>query len=327
MSHHYSGPRLDFPHGDARLDLTDVFAFPKPGEVGKSILIMNVHPSFGLDPLKPTTAIPFAADAMYELRIDTNGDKVADVTYRMVFSPFTTDGQTVSLHLIRAAKPDDGGDVLIENAPVSLERNATITEGGGHRCFAGWRSDPFFFDPVGALNGFRFGKDFFADKDVCSIVLEVPNSVLGTGKNGLWARTLTLANGRWVQVDRGGRASQAVFLAGDEREHYHAAEPADDADFVATFAHSLEHTGGYSHEDAQRVAEALLPDIQTFDHTQAACYPHNGRMLTDDVMGVFLPILTNNKVMTHGLRPHDDLLADFPYLGPPHVAFAARPVS
>ena len=33
------------PHGDARLDLTDLYAFPKPGETDQSILIMNVHPS------------------------------------------------------------------------------------------------------------------------------------------------------------------------------------------------------------------------------------------------------------------------------------------
>ena len=32
MSHHYSGPALGFPHGDARLDLTDLYAFGKPGD-------------------------------------------------------------------------------------------------------------------------------------------------------------------------------------------------------------------------------------------------------------------------------------------------------
>ena len=37
MSHHYSGPEYGFPHGDARLDLTDLYAFPKPGDAGKSI--------------------------------------------------------------------------------------------------------------------------------------------------------------------------------------------------------------------------------------------------------------------------------------------------
>ena len=44
MSHHYSGPDYSFPHGDARHDLTDLCAFPKPGNASKSILIRNVHP-------------------------------------------------------------------------------------------------------------------------------------------------------------------------------------------------------------------------------------------------------------------------------------------
>jgi hypothetical protein len=43
MSHHYSGPTFAFPRGDARLDFTDLYAFPKPGDPNKSILIMNVH--------------------------------------------------------------------------------------------------------------------------------------------------------------------------------------------------------------------------------------------------------------------------------------------
>ena len=49
MSHHYSGPDFGFPRGDARLDLTDLYAFPKPGDPRKSILIMNVHPSAVVD--------------------------------------------------------------------------------------------------------------------------------------------------------------------------------------------------------------------------------------------------------------------------------------
>jgi hypothetical protein len=71
MSHHYSGPNWGFPHGDARLDLTDLYAFPKPGDAGKSILIMNVHPSVcdyldGENPLGPTTAEPAAEGFVLE---------------------------------------------------------------------------------------------------------------------------------------------------------------------------------------------------------------------------------------------------------------------
>src|SRR5262249_49975603 len=58
----------------------------------------------------------------------------------------------------------------------------------------------FFFDTKGSLNNLQFtGDDFFADKDVCSIALEVPNSVLGPGRVGPWARTLACADGGWIQ--------------------------------------------------------------------------------------------------------------------------------
>jgi len=253
------------------------------------------------------------------------------VTYRVVFSSFTARGQTATLRQIKgphADIADSDGDVMIEGAAVSLDAVPSVAEGADHRLFTGWRSDPFFFDPPSAFNGFDFSasKDFFADKDVCSIVLEVPNSVFGSGQVALWARTLTRASGTWVQVDRGALAAQSVFLTNDKRDDYLAADPADDANFLHTFAHSLEHLGNYSHREAQRVARCLLPDVMPFDPSQAASYPRSGRTLTDDIMGPFLAIITNGKVKTHGLVHHQDLLADFPYLGRPHTAFSARPV-
>jgi hypothetical protein len=55
MSHHASGPNFGFPRGDARLDMTDLYAFTKPGDPAKSIIVLNVHPSFRLDSPEPTT--------------------------------------------------------------------------------------------------------------------------------------------------------------------------------------------------------------------------------------------------------------------------------
>ena len=55
-----------------------------------------------------------------------------------------------------------------------------------------------------------------------------------------------------------------------------------------------------------------------YDPRRPASYPSNGRLLTDDVIDVFLPILTNGKVSGDKVGPHRDLLAEFPYLGPPH---------
>src|SRR4051812_9116696 len=86
MSHHYSGPDLSFPNGDARLDLCDFYVFPKPGDANKTIVIMDVHPSAGINPPGPTTTDLFATEAIYELKIDTDGDAVANIAYRVKFS-------------------------------------------------------------------------------------------------------------------------------------------------------------------------------------------------------------------------------------------------
>jgi len=82
-----SGPDVGFPHGDGAPGPSRIcMPFPKPGEADKSILIMNVHPSVAVNPAGSTTREPFAPAALYELKIDTNGDAVADIAYRVRFS-------------------------------------------------------------------------------------------------------------------------------------------------------------------------------------------------------------------------------------------------
>src|ERR1700687_4900780 len=109
MSHHYSGPDFGFPHGDPRLDLTDLYAFPKPGDPGKSILIMNVHPSVGVNPPGPTTPEPFAPEARYELKIDTDGDAVANISYEVRVAPVEGGGQTATLRRAEGAQAAEIG--------------------------------------------------------------------------------------------------------------------------------------------------------------------------------------------------------------------------
>jgi len=322
MSHHYSGPDYGFPHVDARLDLTDLYAFPKPGDAGKSVLIMNAHPSVAVNPPVPTTREPFATNAIYEVNIDTDRDNEADIAYRVRFSLWSDGAQFATVRRIEgkeAARNGDEAQVIFDRAPVSVAAEARLTETGDCRFFAGWRSDPFFFDTEGALNNLQFtGHDFFTAKDVCNIVLEVPNAALGLNGAGLWSRALDGTGGTWVQADRGARPSQSIFLTGEQKGAYLGGEPVEDARFIAIFAHSLEHTGSYSPEDGRRVAETLLPDILFYDPGRPASYPVNGRALSDDVMDVFISLLTNGKLTRDDVGPHHDLLADFPYLGPPH---------
>src|SRR5467141_1761846 len=321
MSHHASGPNFGFPRGDARLDMTDLYAFTKPGDTAKSIIVLDVHPSFRLDSPEPTTKEPFAPGALYEFKIDTDGNAVADLSYSVQFASSGDEKQSATVRRIqgkRAAGVGDEGEVIVQQAPVSVGREALVTKAGDYRFFFGWRSDPFFFDVNGNFNHMQFtGDNFFTDKDVCSIVIELPNSALGANPVGIWARTVDKTREGWIQADRGGRPMQAVFLVGEQREAYLSGEPANDDRFIGVFAHELEHAGGYTPEDAASVARKLLPDILSYDFRRPVSFPHNGRTLADDVVDVFFSIYANRNV-TDKVGPHRDLLDEFHDLGPLH---------
>jgi len=147
-----------------------------------------------VNPVAPTTREPFAPGALYEIKVDTNGDAIADVCYSVQFAASEDGTQTATLRRVQGARATAecaNGEVIVEGVPVSIGPKALVTEAGDYRLFFGWRSDPFFFDANGLFNQMQFtGEDFFADQDVCSIVLELPNSALGADEVGLWACTL-----------------------------------------------------------------------------------------------------------------------------------------
>ena len=70
-------------------------------------------------------------------------------------------------------------------------------------------------------------------------------------------------------------------------------------------------------EEAQKAALQFLPDILRYDLTKPIAYP-NGRKPIDDVYSYRFAWLSYGKIPPQGLKPHADLLTDFPYLGPPN---------
>ncbi len=60
------------------------------------------------------------------------------------------------------------------------------------------------------------------------------------------------------------------------------------------------------------------PSIQALERAQGYLKLPNGRALTDDVFSARMIFMTHGRANPQGVIPHDDLLAHFPYLGPPN---------
>jgi hypothetical protein len=309
---------------DASVDICDIFAFHSPKDAGRSVLVFDVNP------FAPTLADSFEPEAIYEWKVDTDRDFIADIAYRFTFSPKENGVQLATLRRASGSQArGDGreGDVLFRDVPVSFGEKAEIAEAGEYRLFAGIRSDPFFFDLEGYKDGMQFtGTDAFLDKNVFSIVLELPDSALGDRPGaGLWTRVLIPGNGNtFFQIDRMGRPFVNVgFTLDEDKNAFNQAEPTRDRElFTGKFADLLA-SHGRSQESSRQIALTLLPDILDYDYSLSAGYP-NGRRLTDDVIDTQLAILTNGAVTTDRVGPHRDLLTAFPYLGAPHPTARAK---
>ncbi len=299
------------------LNITDLYAFQKPGNAQKTILIMNVNP------MPPRLADAFDPTAIYEFRIDTNGDAIADIAFRVTFSAYANGQQTATVRRAtgaQAASDGNSGEILIANAPVSFGGEPKVAVAGEYALFVGSRSDPFFFDLMGFCNNFKFtGSDYFLDKDVFGIVLEVPNTALGEQtKVGLWSRVLWSHHDEWLQVARLGHPLiNILFNASNEKDQFNRTEPdRQKALFQDKFVALLESLG-HSASDAQHIAQMFLPDMLPYDYSSDQGF-FNGRKLSDDVVDTMLNLVTGGKVKADLVGPHSDYLKTFPYLGQPH---------
>jgi Domain of unknown function (DUF4331) len=320
MSNHFSADNLKFPGDDRRLDLTDVFVFTSADDPDKTVLIIDSNPTSAPPPiLAPVTGPEFYPGAVYRINVDTDGDNHADVAFTFVFSEYEN-GTAWYATGAQARQPEPAGEVLAANIPVSFDGTDQPVHAGSIRLFTGLRSDPFFADVEGALHGFVWtGHDDFADNNVDSIVLEVPSDMLGGPVIGVWASISRSRDGVLEQLDRGGNPTINPFINPDgEKNLFNSRQPADDvANYLEPWSKILEGAGGYSPEEAKAAALQVLPDILHYDRTQPATYP-NGRVPTDDVYSLRFAWLSNGKIPPAGLQPHDDLRAEFPYLGLPN---------
>lgn len=332
MSNHLTGLSLGPPLGDQRLDLCDLYAFQSRTGQARTVIILNANPN--ADALHP--------EAIYRINIDTDGDYLTDIAISYLFDPPRDGGQTFSVLVAKgdeARSADAVGTKVVDGAPVSFAASPGIVSAGDYKFFAGSRSDAFFFDSDGVTHVFDTsggnnftephldgspwtGVDSNAQANVFSTAVELPTSEFGPDPViHVWGRCSLRRDGRLQHVDRAGHPSASSFFNTDEtKEEYNASEPTRDRErWLDQFAHLLEHTGGYTREQAIAAidAEGLLPDVLTFDPSKPAEYP-NGRTFTEDVINRRLALLSKGKIPPTGLHPHTDVRSEFPYLGNPH---------
>jgi hypothetical protein len=333
VSNHFTGLSLGPPLGDQRLDLCDLYAFQSPADRSRTVLILNANPT--ADALHP--------DAIYRLNIDNDGDCLTDIAFSYVFSKPQDGKQTVSVFMAKGAEsrsPDAVGTKIIADAEVSFGPQPNIIKAGSITFFAGSRSDAFFFDYEGIKNLFDTsgGRNFTAphlggkspwtgvdsntEANVFSTVIELPTSELDPKPEiRIWGRCSVRRDGKLLHVDRAGHPSVSSFFNTDDtKEEYNASEPVNDRKrWTDLFVHLMGHTGKYTREEAIAAIDKdrILPDMLPFNPAKPAKYP-NGRVFTDDVIDHRLAFLSKGDIPPDGLKPHTDILKQFPYIGTPH---------
>lgn len=329
-SDHLDSPFID-EHPQA--DIGDTWAFPT--ENG-AVLVISFNPL--TDPSQ-ISQMKLDQDVLYEFKLDTDGDNVADLAYKI-----SVEGQGQEQKLtVRRAKDAEaisvkvGGEIVLQGR-TSVGSEVHINEADGFRLFVGARQDPFFFNfkgvqsPVSLELQYALGSDglpsdgswvnTFGPTNMTLLALEVKE--LKGKKYGVWATTALDDK----QVDRCGRASvTAIFLPrvatgrnpksypfGGFKQAYNETRPVDDRDnYGKMFAYTL----GQLQADKKRT-EFYLPDILQYDPSLPDAYP-NGRNFYDDAVFWTMKDINPFQETPAGLpeRNPQNLSKEFPFAAPP----------
>src|SRR5215471_5157251 len=210
MSHHFD---TKLAKEDPSLNLCDFYLFD--GEPGMTVMAMTVNPDVGLSALD--TLHP---EGLYAFRFDLNDDAREEVTFKFRFSePRHGSDEHTHIQKLRIRKATgnealrgDAGELLLEGETGKIEMNS------GVRAYVGIAPELFAGD-AGALHAFltsfyqdhRYNCDaflhrqnFFSQRNVTAIVLEVPNHLIGQGRVNAWTTISLYGHAPEIQVSRWG---------------------------------------------------------------------------------------------------------------------------
>ncbi len=174
-------------------DIADFFAFEPTTNSENTVFVVDLQSNVLPDLAYGT----FDEDILTEINIDTDNDLIEDLVIQAL-----PRGDT--MYFFGPAAPSTtglSGEVLVDSplGKVAISDASAITaSANGVSLFAGPRQDPFYFDffqfnaVIGGMapGGFKTAdeaEDTFDGANTMSIVVEIPNSMLGTttGMNAL----------------------------------------------------------------------------------------------------------------------------------------------
>jgi hypothetical protein len=336
MSHHFD---TKLAKEDPSLNVCDFYLFQ--GAPGATVMAMSVNPDLGLS--APDT---LHVEGLYAFRFDLNGDAREEVVFKFRFGePKHVNGDehvhTQTFQVRRATGDAIGGnkgDLLLEGETGKVHSKSGI------RAYVGIAPDLFAGDAF-ALHGFlnAFYKDqkydgdvflhrqnFFTDRNLTAIVLEVPNHLIGDGAVHAWATVSLYGHAPEKQVSRWGLPLITHLFLNDPshqevKESFNTSVPADDvssfsgyiADFtqkMTTYAGSVMNPEEYGKQMVARLCPTTLPyELGTPAAFDLAGF--NGRPLGDDVMDVMLTLASNKPLQDGAVPDRSRIRNEFPYFG------------
>jgi Domain of unknown function (DUF4331) len=213
----------------------------------------------------------------------------------------------------------------------------TTTLRGGGRAWAGLAGDAFVANAVGyfkLIDSVKAGKaDFtpfdkpvnhFAEMDVISLVVEVPNESFRKPDLNVWASIATVSGNETTQVSRWGNVLTAFIFAGqpEDAEAMNRSQPRQDRELhrdraaqrVAAIVKAA-GTASDPHAYGQAVAARLMPMVMAYRIGTPALYgigQLNGRALNDDAFDVIMSTVSNRSI-NDGVTP-GRMRDEFPYV-------------
>lgn len=300
------------------------------------------------------TVAPFRDEAVYAFRFDTDGDRREDVSFKVRFgetqhAPSEATGFD-GVQIFNVRRADHAPDGLAGDVVVSGRVNEIASAENDIRAFAGVVADPFAGDAA-ALEAFKaaFAKgsyepevfhnrvNFFHDRMIAAIVLEIPNRLItNASRVSAWSTISLVGHAPEQQIARWGLPLLTHIYLGDDaaRERFNRSRPFDDhsasrssialaVSAYSAAAASTDDPVAYGRRVAELFGSLTLPyelgTVASFDYTG-----FNGRALRDNVMDNMLSLLTNSPLGT-GIAPDPTRFSGtFPYL---HSAMGPREVN